>query len=66
MLPVPENPAKDHHQTGSGAVAFTSGHHFTLDSQADPGALGEAAAVPLSVIVQVTERCDFDCVGWRQ
>ena len=61
VLPVPEIPARDHHQVGSGAVAFTSGHHFTLHSQADPGALGEAAAVPLSVIVQVTKRCDFNC-----
>ena len=60
VLPVPEVPAKDH-QVSSGAVAFTSGHHFTLDSQADPWAVGEAAAVPLSVIVQVTKRCDFNC-----
>jgi len=61
VLPVPEVPARDHGQAGSGAVAFTTGHHFTLDGQADPGALGEAAAAPLSVILQVTKRCDFNC-----
>jgi MoaA/NifB/PqqE/SkfB family radical SAM enzyme len=61
VLPVPEVPARDHHPAGAGAVAFTPGHHFTLDSQADPRALGEAATVPLSVIVQVTKRCDFNC-----
>ncbi|HUY49301.1 MAG TPA: radical SAM protein [Streptosporangiaceae bacterium] len=61
VLPVPEVPARDHRQARNGAVAFTTGHHFTLDGQADPGALGEAAAAPLSVIVQVTKRCDFNC-----
>jgi MoaA/NifB/PqqE/SkfB family radical SAM enzyme len=61
VLPLPEVPARDHHPAGAGAVAFTPGHHFTLDSQADPRSLGEAATVPLSVIVQVTKRCDFNC-----
>jgi MoaA/NifB/PqqE/SkfB family radical SAM enzyme len=61
VLPMPAVPARDHHPAGAGAVAFTPGHHFTLDSQADPRALGEAATVPLSVIVQVTKRCDFNC-----
>jgi hypothetical protein len=60
VLSVPEVPAWGHGQ-GSGAVAFTAGHHFALDGHADPGALGEAAAVPLSVILQVTKRCDFNC-----
>jgi MoaA/NifB/PqqE/SkfB family radical SAM enzyme len=60
VLPAPEIPARDRSRTGSG-VAFTSGHHFTLGSREDPRALGEAAAVPLSVIVQVTKRCDFNC-----
>jgi MoaA/NifB/PqqE/SkfB family radical SAM enzyme len=61
MLPMPEVPAKDHRPDGAGAVAFTPGHHFTLGTKADPRALGEAATVPLSVIVQVTKRCDFNC-----
>jgi MoaA/NifB/PqqE/SkfB family radical SAM enzyme len=42
-------------------VAFTAGHHFTLAADADPSALAEAATAPLSVIVQVTKRCDFNC-----
>ena len=62
VLPVPEVPARDQFQAGSGVVAFTTGHYFALDGQADPGALGEAATAPLSVILQVTKRCDFNCV----
>jgi MoaA/NifB/PqqE/SkfB family radical SAM enzyme len=61
VLPMPEVPARDHRQASAGTVEFTSGHYFTLDGQADPRALGETAAVPLSVIVQVTKRCDFNC-----
>jgi MoaA/NifB/PqqE/SkfB family radical SAM enzyme len=61
VLPVPEVPVRDHRQAGSGTVAFTTGHHFTLDGHADPGALAETATVPLSVILQVTKRCDFNC-----
>ena len=60
-LPVPEVPATAHQPVGSERMAFTAGHHFTLDSRADPRELGEAAAAPLSVIVQVTKRCDFNC-----
>jgi MoaA/NifB/PqqE/SkfB family radical SAM enzyme len=60
VLPVPEVPGRQQRAHGS-AVAFTEGHHFTLDSRADPRALGEAATAPLSVIVQVTKRCDFNC-----
>jgi MoaA/NifB/PqqE/SkfB family radical SAM enzyme len=61
MVPVPDLPARDRSQRGSGAVTFTEGHHFAVDGQADPTALGEAAIVPLSVILQVTKRCDFSC-----
>jgi hypothetical protein len=61
VLPVPEVPASAHQPVGSERMAFTAGHHFALDSRADPRELGEAAAAPLSVIVQVTKRCDFNC-----
>ena len=62
VLPVPEVPARDQRRGGGdGAVAFTAGHHFALGRRADPAALGEAAVAPLSVIVQVTKRCDFNC-----
>ena len=35
---------------------------FLTRPGADPAALAEAATAPLSVIVQVTKRCDFGCV----
>jgi hypothetical protein len=39
VLPVPEVSAGK--QLARGGVAFTSGHHFTLDDRTDPRALGE-------------------------
>jgi MoaA/NifB/PqqE/SkfB family radical SAM enzyme len=61
LLPVPEVPSRGPHP-GGGPVAFTAGHHFALSGQTDPAALAGAATVPLSVILQVTKRCDFGCV----
>jgi molybdenum cofactor biosynthesis enzyme MoaA len=61
MLPVPEIPARKQ-AASSGPVAFTAGHHFALTGDAGPAALAESASAPLSVILQVTKRCDFDCV----
>jgi MoaA/NifB/PqqE/SkfB family radical SAM enzyme len=55
MLPKEERAIAD-------GISFTSGHHFSPAQGADPGALADAAAAPLSVIVQVTKRCDFGCV----
>jgi MoaA/NifB/PqqE/SkfB family radical SAM enzyme len=46
---------------GSGPIRFTAGHHFSLATGTEPGAVASSAAVPLSVILQVTKRCDFDC-----
>jgi uncharacterized radical SAM superfamily Fe-S cluster-containing enzyme len=60
--PVPPVPARHPGTQGSGPVTFTSGHHFDLAGEEDPGALAAAATAPLSVIVQVTKRCDFGCV----
>jgi MoaA/NifB/PqqE/SkfB family radical SAM enzyme len=62
VLPVPQLPARRAVLAASGEVAFTPGHHFDLPGDADPGALAGSATVPLSVIVQVTKRCDFGCV----
>lgn len=42
-------------------VAFTGGHHFELAVGADLARVAEQATVPLSVILQVTKRCNFDC-----
>jgi MoaA/NifB/PqqE/SkfB family radical SAM enzyme len=61
LLPVPEVPAREP-RPGGGPVAFTAGHHFALSGETDPATLAEAATSPLSVILQVTKRCDFGCV----
>src|SRR5438128_1262544 len=62
VLPVPTVPARSPSDQPTDAVAFTAGHHFAVAGPADPAALANAATVPLSVIVQVTKRCDFGCV----
>ena len=61
LLPEPQVPARGP-RPGGGPVAFTAGHHFTLSGETDAAALAGAATVPLSVILQVTKRCDFGCV----
>jgi MoaA/NifB/PqqE/SkfB family radical SAM enzyme len=62
LLPVPELPVQRSNSPNEGSVTFTAGHHFTTAGAADPRKLAESATVPLSVIVQVTKRCDFGCV----
>lgn len=62
ILPVPALPADTDAPAAGGPVSFTSGHHFALGGQADTAALAGEATAPLSVILQVTKRCDFDCV----
>ncbi|WP_396231017.1 radical SAM protein, partial [Frankia sp. EI5c] len=42
-------------------VVFTDGHHFDLAAALDLEAVASAANGPLSVILQVTKRCNFDC-----
>ncbi|MGH8885924.1 MAG: radical SAM protein [Egibacteraceae bacterium] len=44
-----------------GPVSSTDGHHFTLTGGATVEQLADTALVPLSVILQVTKRCNFDC-----
>jgi len=62
VLPVPPVPARaPGPSSGPASVTFTGGHHFALSSTADPAALAAAASAPLSVILQVTKRCDFNC-----
>jgi MoaA/NifB/PqqE/SkfB family radical SAM enzyme len=60
MIGIPSVPTRTATDVGRG-IAFTSGHHFTVDPAADIGQLADEMTVPLSVIVQVTKRCDFDC-----
>jgi MoaA/NifB/PqqE/SkfB family radical SAM enzyme len=45
----------------SGPVVFTEGHHFQLAGGTSVDDLLAQITAPLSVIVQVTKRCDFDC-----
>lgn len=59
-LGLPRMPTAKKHGQNS-AIRFTAGHHFSLQPGADVSQLAEEAAVPLSVILQVTKRCDFDC-----
>lgn len=61
LLPVPALPWPGRSHDPAGPVGFTAGHHFSVVAGADPAALAQAAAAPLSVIVQVTKRCDFNC-----
>ncbi|ETA00029.1 hypothetical protein ThrDRAFT_03134 [Frankia casuarinae] len=42
-------------------VVFTDGHHFNLAASSDLDSVASTAAGPLSVILQVTKRCNFDC-----
>jgi len=44
-----------------GPVRFTEGHHFVVAPDVSLEELAGQATVPLSVIVQVTKRCNFDC-----
>ncbi|MGH3927289.1 MAG: radical SAM protein, partial [Pseudonocardiaceae bacterium] len=45
----------------SGPVVFTEGHRFQLTGDTSIDGLLAQLTAPLSVIVQVTKRCDFDC-----
>ncbi|MGC9665969.1 radical SAM protein [Planosporangium sp. 12N6] len=60
MLGMPAAP-KPAIQQAAGPVTFTAGHHFTVSGTATVDELAEAATVPLSVILQITKRCNFDC-----
>lgn len=42
-------------------MVFTAGHHFQLDGPATLEDVLAGMRAPLSVILQVTKRCDFDC-----
>ncbi|GLL02196.1 radical SAM protein [Dactylosporangium matsuzakiense] len=59
MLGIPSVPAAP--QPAAGPVAFTAGHHFAVTGAASVEELADAATAPLSVILQVTKRCNFDC-----
>jgi MoaA/NifB/PqqE/SkfB family radical SAM enzyme len=58
---IPAVPAPQPGASAGRGVIFTSGHHFATHPDADITELAAAMTTPLSVIVQVTKRCDFDC-----
>jgi MoaA/NifB/PqqE/SkfB family radical SAM enzyme len=60
LLDVPTVPARTAVDVGHG-LRFGAGHHFTAGPDIDVESLAEELSAPLSVIVQVTKRCDFDC-----
>src|SRR5205814_8649366 len=61
LLGMPEVRAGKGPQS-EGSVTFAgTGHHFTVAGGADVEGLAAAATAPLSVILQVTKRCNFDC-----
>jgi hypothetical protein len=61
LLGMPEVRAPERAQP-EGMVTFAgTGHHFTVAGHVDVDGLTAAATAPLSVILQVTKRCNFDC-----
>lgn len=48
-------------QAPSRPVVFTEGHHFQLAGDTTVDDLATQITAPLSVILQITKRCDFDC-----
>lgn len=59
LLGIPEMPARA--TADDGPVRFGDGHHFTLAPGASLDEVVASMTVPLSVILQVTKRCNFDC-----
>jgi MoaA/NifB/PqqE/SkfB family radical SAM enzyme len=59
MLGIPAVPSP--RPRPSGPIGFTGGHHFEAAAGASVDELAATATVPLSVILQVTKRCNFDC-----
>ncbi|MFJ2187843.1 radical SAM protein [Kitasatospora sp. NPDC087861] len=60
-LGLPGIPSRRNLVMEDGLAFATHGHHFTAEPGVDVRELARRAVAPLSVIVQVTKRCDFDC-----
>ncbi|MET7606591.1 radical SAM protein [Streptomyces avermitilis] len=60
-LGMPTVPKQSRRDLGGGLEYAFNGQHFDAPQELDLDALASTMTVPLSVIVQVTKRCDFDC-----
>jgi hypothetical protein len=61
MLGMPQVPGSGRPEEGP--VVFADGsHHFRAVEGVDVTGLAQGAPAPLSVILQVTKRCNFDCI----
>ncbi|GHF33506.1 coenzyme PQQ synthesis protein E [Streptomyces mashuensis] len=60
-LGMPAIPASRSQLVTPGLAFSNWGHHFTAEQNLDLKAAVKAARAPLSVIVQVTKRCNFGC-----
>ncbi|AJC58584.1 radical SAM protein [Streptomyces sp. 769] len=60
-LGLPTVPEQTRRDLGNGVAFAFNAHHFDAEPNLDVEAAANAATVPLSVIVQVTKRCDFGC-----
>jgi MoaA/NifB/PqqE/SkfB family radical SAM enzyme len=61
MIGMPLLPTPPQRRSAHDRVGFTAGHHFAMTGADSLEELAERASAPLSVIVQVTKRCNFDC-----
>lgn len=60
-LGIPSIPAQQHKDIGDGVGYAFNGQHFTISADADLDTIVASLDHPLSVIVQVTKRCNMDC-----
>jgi MoaA/NifB/PqqE/SkfB family radical SAM enzyme len=60
-LGIPTVPPATLRPIGNGVVFAKDGHHFSADPNVDVATAASEANAPLSVILQVTKRCNFDC-----
>ncbi|MFJ9847629.1 radical SAM protein [Kitasatospora sp. NPDC101155] len=60
LLGMPTVPPQLTRDMGNG-LTFTSGHHFALAPALEVDLFLERLFGPLSVIAQITKRCNFDC-----
>ncbi|MYZ37971.1 MULTISPECIES: radical SAM protein [unclassified Streptomyces] len=60
-LGLPTVPKQTHTELGGDIGYALTGQHFTIGEGVDVASVAATLAHPLSVIVQVTKRCDMDC-----